>query len=36
MFFIAEEAKETMLNFSQGTMKVLWNLLCFKNLESGI
>ena len=24
MFFIIEEAKETVLNFSQGTVKVLW------------
>ena len=24
MFFIIEEAKETILNFSQGTVKVLW------------
>ena len=25
MFFIIEEAKETVLNFSEGTVKVLWN-----------
>ena len=24
MFFIIEEAKETVLDFSQGTVKVLW------------
>ena len=24
MFFIIEEAKETVWNFSQGTVKVLW------------
>ena len=24
MFFIIEEAKETILDFSQGTVKVLW------------
>ena len=24
MFFIIEEAKETVLNFSQGTVKVFW------------
>ena len=24
MFFITEEAKETILDFSQGTVKVLW------------
>ena len=24
MFFIIEEAKETVLDFSQGTAKVLW------------
>ena len=24
MFFIIEEAKQTVLDFSQGTMKVLW------------
>ena len=27
MLFIIKEAKETILDFSQGTMKVLWN--CF-------
>ena len=27
MFFIIEEAKETVLDFSKGTIKVLW--LCF-------
>ena len=26
MFFIIEEAKETILDFSQGTVKVLWML----------
>ena len=25
MFFITEKAKETVLNFSEGTVKVLWN-----------
>ena len=25
MFFIIEEAKETVLDFSKGTVKVLWN-----------
>ena len=34
IFFIIEEAKETILDFSQGTMKVLWMcstiLFCFK------
>ena len=29
MFFIIEEAKETVLNFSQGTVKVLCNLIFF-------
>ena len=27
MFFIIEEAKETVLGFSQGTVKVLWGQL---------
>ena len=26
MFFITEEVKETILDFSQGTVKVLWML----------
>ena len=28
MFFIIEEAKETVLDFSQGTVKVLW--ICYR------
>ena len=34
LFFIIEEAKETILDFSQGTVKILWMrstiLFCFK------
>ena len=26
MFFIIEQAKETVLDFSQGTVKVLWSI----------
>ena len=29
MFFIIEETKETILNFSEGTAKVLPSLFCF-------
>ena len=29
MFFIIEEAKETVLDFSKGTVKVLWFYFCF-------
>ena len=29
IFFIFEEAKEIVLDFSQGTVKVLWEQLCW-------
>ena len=29
IFFIIEETKETILDFSQGTVKVLWIYFCF-------
>ena len=29
MFFIIEEAKETVLDFSKGTVQVLWFYVCF-------
>ena len=33
MFFITEEAKETALDFSQGTVKVLWLQFCWVQLQ---
>ena len=32
LYFILEEAKETIFKFSQGTVKVLWMWLCWISL----